>query len=87
LGALLPQATPLIEFISVRPVSAPADSLEIDFQNHGPWQTFRLLHATSAAGPFHVVAGLAPQSLGDNRFRFVYQLNGQTAEFFRVETE
>ncbi len=87
LGALLPQATPLIEFISVRPVSAPADSLEIDFQNHGPWQTFRLLHATGTAGPFHVVAGLAPQSLGNNRFRFVYQLNGQTAEFFRVETE
>lgn len=87
LGALLPQATPLIEFKSVRPVSAPTASLEIDFQNHGPWQAFRLLHATSATGPFHLVAGLAPQSLGDNRFRFIYPLNGQTAEFFRVETQ
>lgn len=87
LEALLPQATPLIEFVSVRPGDSPTDRLEIEFQNHGPWQTFRLLGATSATGPFHVVAGLAPQSLGNNRFRFVYPLNGQTAEFFRVEIE
>lgn len=84
LGDLLRQPTALIAFTSAQKL-APAGPVEIQFKNLGPWTSFRLLRATQLSGPFLVVEGVNPTSLGNGEYRFSYAPIGGGPEFFRVE--
>jgi glycerophosphoryl diester phosphodiesterase len=84
LADLLRQPTPLIRLLSIA-LPQPGNQLQVTFQNQGPWQSFRLLHAPDLGAPFLEVPGLAPISLGGGTNLFNYPLSNWTREYFRVE--
>ena len=81
---LIREPTPLIGFFSIQK-NSQSGQLEIGFENLGPWQEFRLLRASQANGPFLVVPGVAPGSLGNAKYRFSYPLGTNESEYFRIE--
>jgi glycerophosphoryl diester phosphodiesterase len=86
LGVVLGLPTPLIELSSIRTTTS-GDSLELQFRNLGPWQTFKLMRADMCNGPFQVVEGVAPTALSGGGFSFVCPLNGKSGGYFRVQCE
>ena len=60
-------------------------SLEINFQNLGPWFSFQLHRATNIARPFFPISGLVPVMLGGGNHRYDYLPTNNTGELFRIE--
>jgi len=83
LGELLRQPSDLLTVLAIRHVPAET-TLQIVFQNSGPWTGFQLLRSTNWAGPFLPVASLPPTPLGGGQYRFDYPMPGQALEFFRI---
>ncbi len=86
LDDLLRLPTPLIEFSALR-VGASGKTLEIQFKNLGPWQTFTLVRADTCSGHFSEVDDLAPVPLGDGEFRFDWPLDGKESGYFRIRAQ
>ncbi|HOC56437.1 MAG TPA: glycerophosphodiester phosphodiesterase family protein [Verrucomicrobiota bacterium] len=83
LGDLLRQPTSLIRLRAIQVVGG--NQVAITFQNMGTWGSFRLLRATSLAGPFLPVYGLTPADLTRGMYRFDCPLGSGSAGYFRVE--
>lgn len=84
LGDLLRQPTELLRFTATRRNSGN-NHLELQFENLGPWQSFRLLRAAQLEGPFLAVPNLTPVALGNGEYRFDYPLTTNGSEYFRIE--
>ncbi|HWQ93176.1 MAG TPA: glycerophosphodiester phosphodiesterase family protein [Clostridia bacterium] len=80
------EATNAIVVKSARLSSSPG-VLEIDFENLGSWQTFRLLRTADFGSDFIAVPGLTPVALGGGRYRFSYPITGAGVGWFRVEAQ
>jgi glycerophosphoryl diester phosphodiesterase len=86
LGQMVRAATPLLRLTAARHLPA-VNKIEIDFQNSGPWQSFRLLRALNWGEAFAPVIGLSPVALGGGAYRFSCPLGTNGFGLFRVEAQ
>lgn len=86
LGQMVRAVTPWLQIIAVRHLPA-VNKVEIDFQNSGPWQSFRLLRSLGWSEAFAPVAGLSPVAVGGGAYRFACPLGTNGFGLFRVEAQ